>query len=78
MANVRGPQKLPSVVCLRAIGVMDASALREALNASRANLWCWRRFDGMPRPYRSGNNSYTPTAAIAAWCCERSIRVEWI
>jgi hypothetical protein len=74
----RGPQKLPSQIALRPIAVMDAAAVREALNASRANVYCWRKFDKLPRGWRYGNDVLINTADLAAWAAAQSIRVEWL
>jgi hypothetical protein len=78
MGNARGPQKLPSQITLRPIAVMDAAAVREALNASRANIHLWRKLASFPRGLRHGNDVLINTADLASWAVSQSIRVEWL
>ena len=76
MAN--GPQKLPSIIFLRAAPTMDAKDLREALNCSRSNLYLWRKNDGLPRPQRVGNDSLTDTADLAAFAARNGITIIYL
>lgn len=78
MANARGPVKLPSTICLRAIDAMNAAQVRAALNASRSNVFFWRKHYGLPRGMRIGNDVMTKTASLAGWAASCGMKIEWL
>jgi hypothetical protein len=79
MTKKRGLRKLPLQIVLRPIDVMDATATRAALNASKANICWWRKHEDMPPvAYRLGNDSFIKTSDLAAWLSSRGCTVKYV
>jgi hypothetical protein len=57
---------------------MNAAQVRDALNATRANICWWRKHDRFPRGGRTGNNVMISTADLAGWCASRGLKIEWL